>query len=83
MKAMPPRLCDDSPWPHHARPPSSERTERIKIVANKSDTELRNSSGDREIRRAGRNQEAHLVCRFRSFTRYVPRLTKQESTCSL
>ena len=32
--------------------------------------DVRKSSGDREIRRAGRNQEAHLVSRFRYFTRY-------------
>jgi len=31
MKAMPPRLCDDSPQPDHARPPSRERSGRIEM----------------------------------------------------
>ena len=31
MKAMPPGFCDASPRPNHARPPSSERSGRIKM----------------------------------------------------
>jgi len=31
MKAMPPRLCDDSPQLDHAMPPSTERSGRIEM----------------------------------------------------